>query len=66
MQIKLDSTLVSPRVLREAQARTAYVLLLLFYFKKYFNDFRQADYLNTYQTDLHEIFGFGSSLAADE
>ena len=33
MQIKLDSTLVSPRVLREAQARTAYVLLLLLYLK---------------------------------
>ena len=35
-------------------------------FKIYFNDFCQTSYLNIYQTDLHEIFRIGRTLAVDE
>jgi len=47
---------VSPPVLREEQARRAYVLLLFFKnFLNTFSDFCQTNYLNIYVTDLHEI-----------
>jgi len=44
---------ISPSpALRKAQARTAYVLLMLIYLF-IFSDFCQPDYLNVHRTDLH-------------
>ena len=38
----------------------------MFYFINIFSDFRQTNYLNIYQTDLHEICTTGRTLAVDE
>ena len=38
----------------------------LFYFISIFSDFCQTNYLNIYQTDLHEICRIGRTLAVDE
>ena len=35
-------------------------------FAAVFNDFRQTNYLNIYQTDLHQICRVGRTMAVDE
>jgi len=57
---------VSPAALREAHARTAYLLLMFCYFFTQFSDICQTNYLNIYWTDLHEIFMIDRTLVVGE
>jgi len=53
-------------VIIEAQARTAYLLLMFYIFFTQFSDICQTNYLNIYWTDLHEIFTIDRTLVVGE
>jgi len=54
----------SPLGLREAEGGLMFCLRFLFIY--FFYDFCQTNYLNIYQTDLHQISRIGRITAADQ